>query len=720
VPVDLTFRGVGPWGSGKGTNLQASEVDNNFWEVSEAILNLENNPALPTSIETISISGTQMYITLTNGDVLGPYTLPVLVMRWRDEWLPNTPYTSLDVFKVTDVGIFLVELDHTSGDTFDPDITSGGEPALMQLFGSTDASLSGLSDVEIASLAAGDALFWNGAAWVNIHVGNMAYQESSAVSISGGTITGLPSPTGPNDAATKGYVDGAVAGAPSIASNTILSNVAVGPAAPVANTLSDILDAALGSTVVGNLIFRGGSGWQVLPPGLSGYILQSNGAGVSIAWVPAPGAGVVSVTAGSGLVASPSPIVSSGSLALATIADSRFLANITGGTAAPSAQSLSSILDHIVSTARGTILTRTGAGWVGLAPGTSGYYLKTQGAGSDLLWDAPAGSGTVVSVGSGAGLTGGPITSTGSLSLDDIADGTVLANVSGSTDTPAAVGISALLDDLLGTTQGSVAYRNNTAWVALTPGTSGQILTTGGAAANPSWQNAPITGAAIANLRIVANVSGSSAVPAANTLSDILDAILTSARGSIIYRTNTGWTALAPGTSGQVLQSGGGAGDPSWVTNGGGSIAISSPAGQDVLVYNSSSGKFENQRPKYNIGAYIAGGMVGSQNLLFHKFSKAVTLPANLGAFLGHTSEAGAGTAATASAAITLAKAVAATPTSFSTVATITFAGGAVVGTFSTQAAITFAQGDVLRVRGPATPDATLADFMMTLVGYET
>jgi hypothetical protein len=721
--VDLTFRGTGPWGPGKGANLQASEVDGNFWELATHVLNMENNPALPNGIQSITISGTQMTITLSNGDVMGPYTIPVLVMRWRDEWQPNTPYTVLDVFKVTDLGIYLVQLAHISGTVFDPNITVGGEPALMQIFGSADASLGSLPDVALTDLSDGDALIYDFATgfWENRRLGGMAYQDNAAVVITGGYITGIPSPTNLSDAATKSYVDSIFAsGAPAIAPYTMLSNILAVPAPAAGNTFSDFLDAVLGSTIVGNLIFRSGAGWQVLPPGVTGAILQSNGPGVPLAWATSPGAGVVSITAGTGITTGGAPIPSSGSVALAAISDNNFLANISGGTTAPVGVTISAFLDHALGGARGTILTRTIAGWVALAPGTSGLYLKTQGSGSDLMWDAPPGAGTVLSVGSGTGLAGGPITSTGSLSLATIADATVLANTSGAVAVPVATTVSILLDKGIGTAQGTIIYRGGTTWVALTPGTSGQILTTGGAAANPTWANAPITGSSIQNNRIVSNISGSTAAPGANTLTQLLDAIISSARGTIIYRTNTGWTGLAPGTSGQILQTGGGSGDPSWTTNGGNLIAISSPQAQDVLMYNTSSGRFENVRPRYNIGSYVAGTMVNNQNLLFHKFSKAVTLPANLGVFLGHVSEAGAGSASTASTAITLARAVASTPTTFTTVATVTFGAGAVTGSFSTQAAITFAQGDVLRLRGPATADLTLADFFLTLVGFET
>lgn len=43
------------------------------------------------------------------------------------------------------------------------------------------------------------------------------------------------------------------------------------------------------------------------------------------------------------------------------------------------------------------------------------------------------------------------------------------------------------LIDTIGATQGDILYRASTGWTVLTPGTSGQVLTTGGAGANPAW-----------------------------------------------------------------------------------------------------------------------------------------------------------------------------------------------------------------------------------------
>lgn len=41
--------------------------------------------------------------------------------------------------------------------------------------------------------------------------------------------------------------------------------------------------------------------------------------------------------------------------------------------------------------------------------------------------------------------------------------------------------------DLIGDTQGDILYRDASSWMVLAPGTSGQVLSTNGAGANPSW-----------------------------------------------------------------------------------------------------------------------------------------------------------------------------------------------------------------------------------------
>lgn len=122
--------------------------------------------------------------------------------------------------------------------------------------------------------------------------------------------------------------------------------------------------------------------------------------------------------------------------------------------------------------------------------------------GWDTLSGGGGGSGTVTSVGSGTGLTGGPITASGTLALAAIANDSLLANTAGSSAAPVPTTLSALLDAAIGSTQGDVLFRGASAWSALAPGTSGQVLTSGGAGANPSWAAAAggssvLTGGAI-------------------------------------------------------------------------------------------------------------------------------------------------------------------------------------------------------------------------------
>lgn len=179
---------------------------------------------------------------------------------------------------------------------------------------------------------------------------------------------------------------------------------------------------------------------------------------------------------------------------LPSIPNNDLLANTSGVTNIPIATTVSALLDSALGNAQGSILYRSGAAWVVLPPGTNGQVLKTQGSSANPIWGSASGSGTVTSVASGTGLTGGPISTTGTLSLATIADQSFLANVSGGTAAPGATTLSAFLDEVLGSTQGSVIYRGGSVWSALSPGSASQLLQSGGSGANPSWYGAASLG----------------------------------------------------------------------------------------------------------------------------------------------------------------------------------------------------------------------------------
>ena len=276
--------------------------------------------------------------------------------------------------------------------------------------------------------------------------------------------------------------------------------------------------------------------------GTANQVLTSQGGGSNAMTWTTLGAGtgtVTSIATNNGLTGG--TITTSGTIGLATIGTGAVLANVTGSTAVPSATSVSSLLDTILTTgsaipSQGAILFRYASSWETLPAGTSGQFLQTGGATGIPSW----------------------------VSISTINSGTTnnLAYYSGST-TVSSISTSGALD-FIGSTQGNILYRNATGWTVLAPGTNGYYLQSQGASANPIW--AATSYAPIASGNVLANVSGSSAAPTATSINAVLDNFFGTTQGSLIYRAGSVWQTLAPGTAGQVLQSGGPSANPSWLS----------------------------------------------------------------------------------------------------------------------------------------------------------
>lgn len=233
--------------------------------------------------------------------------------------------------------------------------------------------------------------------------------------------------------------------------------------------------------------------------------------------------------------------------------------------------SLSALMDAAFGSVQGRIIYRSGSAWTSLDPGTNGQFLQTLGANANPQWGNPSGSGTVTSVGTNNGLTGGPVTTTGFIGLAPIANGTLLGNTAGSSQPPVSTTVSALLDSAISATRGSILYRGAAGWVALAPGTAGLPLTTGGAGADPSWSNLnlshttgslPIANlAAIPAANFVANLTAGAAAPAAVSAAAVTAALTTftntqqgvvpgSGGGTTNFLRADGTWALPPGGGG--------------------------------------------------------------------------------------------------------------------------------------------------------------------------
>lgn len=136
MPIVYRTTDGAKWGTGKGSNLTPTEVDNNFWELVERLVELEENPPTAVGISNIQVVGTTMMIYLSDGTEFGPYTLPVAQMDWRGDWQPETQYYETNLVKVNGRGLYFVRLDHISDTTFNPEATDGlGNPLYGLTFG---------------------------------------------------------------------------------------------------------------------------------------------------------------------------------------------------------------------------------------------------------------------------------------------------------------------------------------------------------------------------------------------------------------------------------------------------------------------------------------------------------------------------------------------------------------------------------------------------------
>jgi hypothetical protein len=124
----------------KGSNLTAAEVDANFRELEEAIADFVAPEG--RGILSMSVVGDQLYVNLTDATQIGPYTLPTVAYRWRDEWAAGTEYEVYDFFSVAGDGVYLVLQEYTSPEdttegpaTFDPSVENTEGPLLEKMFG---------------------------------------------------------------------------------------------------------------------------------------------------------------------------------------------------------------------------------------------------------------------------------------------------------------------------------------------------------------------------------------------------------------------------------------------------------------------------------------------------------------------------------------------------------------------------------------------------------
>lgn len=160
--------------------------------------------------------------------------------------------------------------------------------------------------------------------------------------------------------------------------------------------------------------------------------------------------------------------------ALSTIPNNTILSNITGISALPAANSLTSVLDGMLGNTTGDVIYRSSGGWTTLGPGNNGNCLTYTSGGTPVSWGSCAGTGgtgTVTSITAGTGLTGGTITASGTIALSS----PVAASLGGSgISSPTANTVllgngSSAFQTVAPSTSGNVLTSNGTTWVSSSP-----------------------------------------------------------------------------------------------------------------------------------------------------------------------------------------------------------------------------------------------------------
>jgi hypothetical protein len=306
-------------------------------------------------------------------------------------------------------------------------------------------------------------------------------------------------------------------------------------------------------------------------------------------------------------------------------------------------------------------------------------------------------------------------TATAAFGLPSIATSRVLANISGGTAVPSATTVTALLDAVFGTARGMVIYRGSTVWSALSPGTNGYVLTSGGAGADPSWlgvsavtsvatSGAGISGGPITGTGTLTVQWNAGSVATIGTGLSLSGGTLTATGGGTV--TSVGLTVPADMTV---------TGSP---VTGAGTLAVTrTTQAANLVLAGPSSGAAAvptyralvtadmPSRP-YDIAVYAEGALTASEVFLRWIAPRAISIAS------GASGSATSSGAVTGTAVINLAK-------NASNFGTVTYTSSA-TGVVSITSATAIAAGDTVTLTGPASVNATLLDVAITLAATQS
>ena len=189
--MTIVFVTTGAWGTGTGTPNSAAQVDGNFYDVDQRIVDLATDLAEGKRIDTVTYSDVSMTFHYTDG-TSQVIPLPVATLEYVGPWMNGTPYMRGQMISA-DNGFYQVLEAHTTPAlpaVFDPAATDGTDPLYALWFPLRDVNYDAAIFVPGSVQRAASELLFQGIAnrTMRLDAGNAgAYARLDVPSSSGGT-----------------------------------------------------------------------------------------------------------------------------------------------------------------------------------------------------------------------------------------------------------------------------------------------------------------------------------------------------------------------------------------------------------------------------------------------------------------------------------------------------------------------------------------------------
>jgi hypothetical protein len=124
--MTIVYVTTGPWGTGTGAPNSAAQVDGNFYDLDQRVVDLVGDLAEGKRIDTVTYTNDSMTFHYTDG-TSQVIPLPVATLEYKGDWTNSTPYLRGSMFSALN-GFYQVLETHTTPPPpaqFDPNATDG-------------------------------------------------------------------------------------------------------------------------------------------------------------------------------------------------------------------------------------------------------------------------------------------------------------------------------------------------------------------------------------------------------------------------------------------------------------------------------------------------------------------------------------------------------------------------------------------------------------------